>query len=102
MCNISPRSKLPLCTFALGLDLLVASAFSSSMSYTELISTIPDLFDVSDSIKVVEVAKKYDQPSVSGVSFCCLPMLSQMGSAKLEGTRVYSARRVYAVSLQRR
>lgn len=30
-------------------------------------TSIPDLCAVSDSIKVVEVAKKYDQPEVS----CC-------------------------------
>ena len=34
------------------------------MSYTELMATIPDLIEHSDSIKVVEVARKYDQPSV--------------------------------------
>lgn len=38
------------------------------MSYAELIKTIPDLFEVSDSIKIVEVAKKYDQPDVSALS----------------------------------
>lgn len=35
-----------------------------TMSYTELMATIPDLIEHSDSIKVVEVARKYDQPSV--------------------------------------
>jgi len=33
------------------------------MSYTELMVTIPDLIEQSDSIKVVEVARKYDQVS---------------------------------------
>lgn len=34
------------------------------MSYTELITTVPTLLDPSDSIKVVEVAKKYGQLAV--------------------------------------
>jgi hypothetical protein len=55
------------------------------MSYTELISTIPDLFDVSDSIKVVEVAKKYDQPSVSGVPFCLLTYAQPNGVGQTRG-----------------
>lgn len=37
----------------------------NTMSYTELIASTPGLLDVGDSIKIIEVAKKYDQPKVS-------------------------------------
>lgn len=36
-------------------------------------TAFPRLYNVSDSIKVVEVAKKYEGPEVSAV--CCYPLV---------------------------
>lgn len=36
-------------------------------------TAFPRLYDVSDSIKVVEVAKKYEGPEVNAV--CCYPLV---------------------------
>ena len=62
-------------------------------------SSTPGLFDTSISVKVVEVARKYDEPDVrprrSFVSVCCMLTLTcpTLGQTSHGESRIYQPRR---------
>lgn len=60
---------------------------TSTMSiHQELLASVPDLLSISDSIKIVEVAKKYNRPNVSGVIRCLADQQNELNTRVPEYT----------------
>jgi hypothetical protein len=58
-------------------------------TYQELFASVPQLLSLSDSIKVVEVAKKYDQPNVRHRLFGAIDLVDPTGNPQFSRARIH-------------